>query len=219
MSRPPHERLHVSAVESPRHVVFLTSVIGVVSLLTGIVYIGAPTVIPPLDPYVPDIVRMTVGFTGTLTGFLLLLSAAGLRRGLHGAWLSTMALLPLSALQGVIQSSPFSIPLIVLSLFALPIVYRQRGAFDRRTTLTESQVAAGVALLGVLAYGTVGTFAIRGQYQGIDTMLDAFYYTMVTASTVGYGDAVPETQMARLFALSIVVLGATSFVLAAGVLL
>ncbi len=196
-----------------------TGGIAALSLVTGIVYIGTPTVIPPLDPFLPDAVRTVAGFTGTLTGFLLLASALGLRSGLRAAWLTTMLLLPAAALQGVIQSSPFSIPLIVLSLGAWPVVYRQRGAFDRRTRLEESQIAAGIALLGALSYGTVGSFALRDQYGGVETLLDAFYFTLVTATTVGYGDAVPETQVARLFSLSVVLLGATSFVFAGGVLL
>ncbi len=208
-----------TASTNPRHAVYVTSGVAVLSLVTGVVYIGAPTVYPPLDPFLPDVVRTVAGFTGTVTGFLLLVSAAGLRRGLRAAWYSALFLFPLSAVQALIQSSPLSIPLLVLSVVGIPIVYRSRWAFDRQTELEESQVAAAAALAGVLAYGTVGSFALRDDYTQIETLLDAFYYTLVTATTVGYGDAVPETQMARLFALSIVVLGTSTFVLAAGVLL
>ena len=203
----------------PHAAVLLTGIVGIVSLATGITYIGAPVVIQPLDPYVPDLVRAAVGFTGTVTGFLLLLSAGGLRWGYRIAWKSSLVLLPAAATQAVLQSSPFSIPLFLLALAALPTVYRHRAAFRRHTKLDESQIAAGIALAGVLGYGTVGTFALRDQFQEIVTPLDAFYYTLVTATTVGYGDAVPLTQAARMFTLSVVVLGATSFIFAAGVLL
>ncbi len=200
-------------------VVLWAGAVAVLSTVTGIVYIGTPTVIAPLDPFLPETVRTVAGFTGTLTGFLLLASAFGLRSGLRVAWVTTMVLLPAAAVQALIQSSPLSIPLIVLALAALPVVYRHRAAFDRRTKLEDSQIAAGFALLGALAYGTVGSFALREQYRMIETLLDAFYFTLVTATTVGYGDAVPETQVARLFSLSVVLLGATSFVFAGGVLL
>ena len=216
-SRGDRSPVHVRV--TPRSIAYLTLLIGSLSLATGIAHIASPVAIPFIDPYTPDVVRELSGFTGTVTGFLLLLSALGLRERLRFAAQSTLVLLPASALQGVLQASPVSLPLVILSLAAIPIVYRHRAAFDRRTTLEESQLAAAAALLGVLAYGTVGSFALREQFGGIDTMLDAFYYTLVTASTVGYGDIAPNTQVARLFALSIVVLGATSFVLAAGVLI
>jgi len=50
-------------------------------------------------------------------------------------------------------------------------------------------------------------------------MLDAFYYSLVTSSTVGYGDITPVTQEARLFSLSVVVLGTASFAIALTALL
>ncbi len=203
----------------PQAAVLLTAVVGVVSLVTGITYIGAPVVFAPLDPYVPDVVRAAVGFTGAVTGFLLLLSAGGLRWGYRISWKIALVLLPAAAMQAGLQSSPFSIPLFLLALAALPTVYRHRDAFRRKSKLDETQLAAGIALAGVLGYGTVGTFALREQFEEIVTPLDAFYYTLVTATTVGYGDAVPLTQEARVFTLSIVVLGATSFIFAAGVLL
>lgn len=204
---------------NPRMAVWLTTAVALLSLVTGVIYIGSPTVIPPLEPVLPDEVRAVAGFTGAVTGFLLLASATGLRHGLRVAWYTTLIFLPLAAVQAVIQSSPFSVPLLALAVGAIPIVYLHRPAFDRETELGESQIAAAAALAGVLAYGTVGSFAIRDQYGRIDTLLDAFYYTIVTASTVGYGDAVPQTQVARLFTISLVILGTTGFVLAAGVLL
>lgn len=203
----------------PRAAVILTGVVGIVSLVTGITYIGAPVVFAPLDPYVPDIVRAAAGFTGAVTGFGLLLCAGGLRWGYRAAWKATLMLLPASAVQALIQSSPFSAPLFLLALAAMPTVYHHGPAFRRRTRLDESQIAAGIALAGMLSYGTVGSFALREQFQAIESPLDAFYFTLVTATTVGYGDTVPLTQEARVFTLSVVVLGATSFILAAGVLL
>jgi len=45
----------------------------------------------------------------------------------------------------------------------------------------------------------VGAYALRDEFTTIETPVDAFYYTLATASTVGYGDVVPTSQAARLF--------------------
>jgi len=119
-----------------------------------------------------------------------------------------------------VQATPYSVPLVVLSVLAFPVLAAARQL--RRARLVDDQPAGRRgALFGVLAYGTIGTYALRGErgFGEVSTMLDAFYYTLVTASTVGYGDLTPTTQEARLFSLSVVVLGTASFAIALGALL
>jgi len=199
--------------------VALTSVVAVLSIATGIANIGTEAVLGPIAAIVPPTIQQTAGFSGTLTGFVMLISAYGLRRGLRVAWVSAAILLPLTAVQGLIQSSPLSLPLVILSVLALPTLLATRSRFDRDLSLTTAQIASGLALVGVLIYGTVGAFALRNRFRGLETLLDAFYFTIVTASTVGYGDVTPVTQTARLFATSIVVVGTASFAVALGALL
>lgn len=49
-----------------------------------------------------------------------------------------------------------------------------------------------IMLVAVLAY------IDRGAYEGMDTFVDALYYSSVSLSTTGYGDVSPQTQNARL---------------------
>ncbi|MFC4452048.1 MULTISPECIES: NAD-binding protein [Halorussus] len=202
-----------------RLTVILTLAVALLSVLTGIANIGAQSVVGPLAEFIPPAIQRTAGFTGALTGFLILISAFGLRRGLRVAWYSTVVLLPITALQGLMQSSPLSFPLIVLSLLALPNVLANRRHFDRELSFSISQLTALAAIVGAQIYGTVGTYALRDEFANITTLVDAFYYTLVTASTVGYGDAAPTTQSARLFGMSVIVIGTTSFALALGTVL
>jgi voltage-gated potassium channel len=202
-----------------RLTVALTAVVALLSVATGIANISAQSVVGPLAEFIPQSIQRTAGFTGALTGFLMIASAYGLRRRLRVAWYSTVVLLPVTALQGVLQSSPLSLPLIVLSVLALPNVLHNRRQFDRPVELTTAQLAAGVAIIGAQIYGTVGTYALREDFTSVSTLVDAFYYTLVTASTVGYGDATPTTQVARLFGMSVVVIGTASFAVALGTLL
>jgi voltage-gated potassium channel len=203
-----------------RLTVWLTALVAILSIVTGVANISAPAVGLLHDRIdIPVVIHRTAGFTGAMTGFLMLLSAYGLRNRLRAAWWSTIVLLPMTAVQGLLQSSVLSIPLIVVSLLALPSVLLTRAHFDREIELTNTQIAAGIALIGAQAYGTLGTYALRGQFGEVDTILDAFYYTIVTASTVGYGDATPLTQEARLFGISVLLVGTASFAVALGALL
>jgi voltage-gated potassium channel len=203
-----------------RVAVVLTLAVAALSVVVGILGIVDPSAtFGPFAGLAPPSLSLAAGFTGALTGFLMVGSALGLRRGLRAAWYSTVVLLPVTAVQGLVQASPYSVPLVVLSVVSWPAVAAARGRFDNRMSLSTSQLAAGGALVGVQAYGTLGTFALRDGFPGVTTLLDAFYYTLVTATTVGYGDISPQTPEARLFSLSVLVLGTASFAVALGALL
>ncbi|MEF8907809.1 MAG: ion channel, partial [Haloarculaceae archaeon] len=195
------------ALFAARAAVLLTTLVALLSLATGIANIATQQVSGPLSPFVPETVRQTAGFTGTLTGFLMLLGAWGLRRGYRVAWYSTIVLFPVTAVQGLVQASVFSLPLVALSLLSLPTLLLNRGRFDREVALSTAQQAAIFALAGTLVYGTAGAFALRDQFVGVANPTDALYYTIVTASTVGYGDVTAQSAQARLFSISVVVLG------------
>lgn len=202
-----------------RVTITLTAAVALLSVVTGIANISAQSVAGPIAEFIPPTIQRTAGFTGTLTGFLMIASAYGMRRRLRIAWYLTVVLLPVTALQGVLQSSPLSVPLIVLSILAIPNVLYNRKQFDRMVELTTAQTAAGLAIIGAQIYGTFGAYALREDFTNLDTLVDAFYYTLVTASTVGYGDAAPTSQVARLFGMSVIIIGTTSFAIALGTLL
>lgn len=192
----------------------VTSAIAVLSIATGIATLSYEPYVTPLAVHVPDTVRTAVSMTGAFTGFAMLLTAWGLKRRLRVAWYSALLLYPVTALQGVAQSNVLSVPLVVLSLAAVPALVASRRSFRREMSLTQGQWSAAAALVGALAYGTLGSYALRDQYTSVETPLDAFYYTVVTMSTVGYGDLTPTTQLARVFALSFIVVGTASFAFA-----
>ena len=202
-----------------RAAILLPTVVAILSFATGVVNISEAATFGPLAGYIPRSAQRAAGFTGALTGFTLLVGVVGLRRRLRVAWYVTVVLLPVSAAQGLVQSSAASVPLVVLSLVSIPTMLFNRRRFDRAIDLSTAQLAAGAALIGAQVYGTVGTFALREEFNNVSTLTDAFYYTLVTASTVGYGDVTPNTEQATLFAMSVVVLGTASFAIALGSLL
>ncbi|MFB6074684.1 MAG: NAD-binding protein [Haloarculaceae archaeon] len=210
-----------------RATLLLPTLVALLSFGVGLANISVATVSGPLAPYLPSAVDRAVGFTGALTGFLLLASVFGLRRRLRIALYATLLLLPASALQGLLQGSvsvpsvgviPVSVPLIVLSVLSIPAVVVNRDLFTRPLALSATQQAAIAALVGGQLYITVGTYALREEFAHVSTLTDAFYYGIVTSSTVGYGDIAPgpTSQAARLFTISVVVIGTASFALALG---
>ena len=201
----------------------LTFAVAVLSILAGLAQIGGLGVDGPLASSVPAVVRQTVGFTGTITGFAMLGSGFALRTGYRIGWYSTAILLPLTAIQGLMQASVLSFPLVALSVLSMPALAYNRGRFDRDFSPSPTQLAAGTALVTAISYGTVGTYALRDQFNGVETIVDAFYFTVVTASTVGYGDVTPQAgasaDIAQLFVLSSLVMNVAAFAVALGVLL
>ena len=204
---------------SVRASVLLTFGVAMLSIVVGLLHISGFGVQGPLSPHIPDVVRRVVGFTGTITGFAMLGSGFALRRGYGVGWYSTAVLLPLTAVQGLLQVSVFSLPLVVLSFVSIPALVLNRGRFDREFTPSPTQLAAAAALAAAIAYGTLGSYTLREEFTGLNTIVDAFYFTVVTASTVGYGDVTPASEIAQLFALSALVMNVAAFAVALGVLL
>ncbi|MDB2287067.1 NAD-binding protein [Halorubrum ezzemoulense] len=211
----------ISYIKSTKGIVQLVAVLSVLSIVTGVATLTGAAKINFIADQLPLTATESAGFTGSLTGFLLFLTSYGLRRRWRAAWYVSLFLVPTVTIQGVLQSSIFSTPLVLLSLVVFVILLSKEGVFDRNVTLTDTQIAAGLALVGAQAYGTIGTYSLRNEFRGIDTLLDAFYFTIVTGSTVGYGDAtpIPESGFARLYALSVLIVSTATFAVALGTLL
>jgi voltage-gated potassium channel len=206
---------------SIRASILLTFAVAILSIIVGLVHISTGGVDSPLVVYVPDAVRRAVGFTGTLTGFTMLGSAYALKQRFRVGWYATAILLPITVAQGLLQVSPFAVPLVVLSVISAPALIYNRKRFDRHFSPSPTQLAAGVALVTALSYGTFGSYALREEFDGIVNLTDAFYYTIVTASTVGYGDvtAAPSSELGKLFSISVLLINVAAFAVALGVLL
>ncbi len=60
----------------------------------------------------------------------------------------------------------------------------------------------------VVVLGALGMYAVEhGTNQGISTIGDAFWWAMVTVTTVGYGDVSPVTGEGRLIAVVLMIVG------------
>lgn len=75
----------------------------------------------------------------------------------------------------------------------------------------EPEVRALTLLAGALvAFATVFYRLVEGW-----SLLDAFYFSVVTIATVGYGDLAPHTALGKIFTIGYIVSGIGIFVAAA----
>ncbi|WP_325063851.1 NAD-binding protein [Chachezhania sediminis] len=81
-----------------------------------------------------------------------------------------------------------------------------------RASLAIGTLFALVGVLLTMGYGVLGGYVLgKGFTPAIGNFSDALYFTVVTMSTVGYGDITPKTPDARLFTASLIVLGLVVF--------
>jgi hypothetical protein len=126
----------------------------------------------------------------------------------HFGWADLLASLPFPQLK-------------VLRVFRLVRVYRLLRTVGLRAigqTLIRDRASSALyvlLLMGILVlqFGSLTMLAIEQHAQGanITTASDALWYTIVTISTVGYGDQYPVTNLGRLCAVVIIVVGVGIF--------
>ena len=200
--------------------VLLLSVFAVFSFVTGLSHLSAGTdalggPLASLFPGAENLVRLYGVFFAFLIGALTF----GVQRRVKVAWYGVLVVLPVAMLLPLFTASATDVPLFMVGAVAFPHAVRNREHFQSSLDLSPFQIAALAAFVGSQVYGTVGAYAMRAEFIGVESVTDAFYYIIVTATTVGYGDATPSTQMAKLFTLSVIVLATGSFTVATGSLL
>jgi voltage-gated potassium channel len=83
--------------------------------------------------------------------------------------------------------------------------------FDR-TSLAAGTLFAITSALLLLIYAVFGSLYLGTQFSPpIKDLVTSFYFSVVTMCTVGYGDITPKTADARLFTVSVMILGLAVF--------
>jgi voltage-gated potassium channel len=106
-----------------------------------------------------------------------------------------------------IPPGPSDAPLLLIigTVFTLLVVYRKR--FTSRTAIT-SGVFAVTLLVTFFSWATLGTLRLGNQFEPpVRDMATAFYFSVVTASSVGFGDIVAQGPEARLFVTAMIAIG------------
>lgn len=207
------------AFSGGRPTVALVGIVAVLSFVTGLSNLSRTAVV--LDGPLAGVLPAASGFAtfgGVVFAFALGPVTLGLRQRKRLAWRAAVVLLPVLALLPLTTFAATDVPLAVAVAVTLPLLIRNRTQFDQSLDLSPLQIASLSAVLGVLLYGTVGAYGLRGRGLAIETWGDAVYYVIVTISTVGYGDVTPTTPVARWFSLSVILFGTGAFTVSVGAL-
>ena len=108
-----------------------------------------------------------------------------------------------------------------LSALLIAELLLARGEYalhPKRRRWTYPELIAALSVVFALTFGIVGSYLLRREFDTIETWTDAVYFSVVTFSTLGYGDILPQTPNARIFTTLVVVVGLSSFVTALTVL-
>lgn len=200
-------------VSGARTTVLLVGTVAVLAFITGLSHLSQDTVrfTGPLAPYLPDGSNTAVLFSGIMLAFVLVILAVGLHRRKRVAWYGSVCVLGLIAVLPLVTAEPTDVLLFILALITLALVIRNYAAFDQRVDLSALQIASLASVLAVLVYGTVGVYHLRADFPGVETWIDAVYYIVVTGTTVGYGDVTPNSPQAKLFTISLLIIGTGAF--------
>lgn len=147
------------------------------------------------------------GTAQIILGLMLVLVGIGLLWRLVSAWTLSVLLLVITVGVNVAEEN-WGASLGLQAILLAGLVWAK--PYFKRRTILASIVFSLSGILAVLTYGVLGTYLLRNDFQPPIQTGDwtaAFYYTIVTLSTVGYGDIVPHTAAARWFAMSLLVFG------------
>ncbi|OZI71909.1 voltage-gated potassium channel protein [Bordetella genomosp. 12] len=145
----------------------------------------------------------------TLLGLCLVFMALGLLLRARVAWAFSLLNLAVIGVLGFLGTASPVLEIYTFAVFALLL-----GAWPRfdRASVAAGSLYAVIAICSLLAYAVFGSLYLGSEFAPpINDMDAAVYFSVVTMSTVGYGDIVPHTVVARYFTLSMIILGITVF--------
>lgn len=168
------------------------------------------TAINPISGHVPSLIL--TGVPTVVVGTLQILIAIGLLGRSRIAWLSALGI----TLAQFLLTVKFSVASLLNSV-AIYIAVLLLSLILARNHFSRSSLAAGTlfavaSVLVLMIYGVLGSLLLgAGFTPPITNLPSAFYFVIVTMSTVGYGDILPKSNEARLFVISLIILGLTVF--------
>lgn len=165
--------------------------------------------------------QLHIGGTASIfIGMFMVLLGNGLRARTRASWYIAIFLILISLLSILVRVRGFSLiyfDMIGISanilMLSLLLKYRKEYIFPSRTIYLPVEAKLALAAISVsVIYGIAGTLFLGNQFNPpVHDLYTAVYYSSVVLTTIGFGDILPVTDTARLFTVSVAVLGIASF--------
>lgn len=159
------------------------------------------------------------GLLSVFFGMLMIALGKGLYDRKRRSWVMALVILSIMASNNMYRGTTPQTVLLSAGLIAGLVGFRRHFNLGSDTKLDYAQIIALVSVVFALGYGMGGVYLMREEFNGVSTWVDAVYFTFVTFSTVGYGDLLPATDNAKIFVMSMILIGLASFATALTVLL
>ncbi len=146
-----------------------------------------------------------------VSGVVLFIMAVGLLFRSRLSWALTLLLAAVSLALLLRQYGLVWSVMMVLNGAILVALLVFRRHFSR-SSVAAGTLFATLSILLLMGYAILGSYVLGAGFRPkINSLVTAVYFAVVTMSTVGYGDIVPVSSDARLFVVSIILLGITVF--------
>jgi hypothetical protein len=128
-------------------------------------------------------------------------------------WLVIVSSIPVSLVHGIVGMEGFWVLELIVLLRGLRTLWDLKWFASRASTLgreltvlaAQTSIMAGVMLFG----GSISLWVVERGYPGshINSLWDALWATIVTTTTVGYGDIVPVSPAGRMITALMMIFG------------
>lgn len=159
------------------------------------------------------------GVPTVVIGLFLIIMAIGMLLRSKLAWVIVILILAANLIFGIVNPATSATALLVYNVILLIATLVSYRSFQR-SSLAAGTLFAITSLLLLLAYAVFGSFELGAEFKPPITDLGtALYFSVVTMTTVGYGDITPQTIEAKLFVVSFIVLAVAIFAVSLGAIL
>ena len=145
-----------------------------------------------------------------ILGYLMILIAKGVYQRKRAYWILAVVFISLSILGDYVQNYHVSYDLtFILHSIEIVLLLVFRRQFNQKVSkkITFHQFIITLTFLLSIVYSVLGVYYLKDEFNGIHNISDAIYFTLVTFSTVGYGDISPITDQAKMFTMSVMIIG------------
>ena len=145
-----------------------------------------------------------------ILGYLMILIAKGIYQRKRAYWVLAVIFISLSIFGDYTQDNHFSYDFtFILHSIEIILLLVFRRQFNEKTSkrITFHQFIITLTFFLSIAYSVLGVYYLKDEFNGIHNIADAIYFTLVTFSTVGYGDIHPITDEAKMFTMSVMIIG------------